>query len=237
MDVGNLDTRSLFQGHSLFSYDEENNSLFQERRARPFPSRVAGHAQRCGQYGASREGIRSQGDEGGGGRARPESSRPACKRCRESGGRVSACSGELPTHCRRGKSIAFDSVGEEGARRGGGSRPFGRSRGPLSGTERGPGRRTHYAAPTRPPVCVSGSRSRPTGGLGRVGSGVGAVPRVAGSGRWGSVGSSAWRRRPLPGPVLLCQPCGGHPLLVRKSSVSYPSECCVNAWYGAPSAA
>ena len=30
----------------------------------PFPSRVAGHAQRCGQYGASRGGIRSQGDEG-----------------------------------------------------------------------------------------------------------------------------------------------------------------------------
>ena len=41
----------------------------------------------------------------------------------------------------------------------------------------------------------------------------------------------------LPGPVLLCQPCGGHPLLVRKSSVSYPSVCCVNAWYGARSAA
>ena len=34
----------------------------------------------------------------------------------------------------------------------------------------------------------------------------------------GSVGSSAERRRPLPGPVLLCQPCGGHPFLVRKSS-------------------
>lgn len=31
----------------------------------PFPSRVAGHAQRCGQYGASRGGIRSQGEEGG----------------------------------------------------------------------------------------------------------------------------------------------------------------------------
>ena len=42
----------------------------------------------------------------------------------------------------------------------------------------------------------------------------------------GSVGSSAWRRRPLPGPVLVCQPCGGHPLLVRKSSVSYPSVLC-----------
>ena len=42
----------------------------------------------------------------------------------------------------------------------------------------------------------------------------------------GSVGSSAERRRPLPGPVLLCQPCGGHPLLVRKSSVSYPSVLC-----------
>ena len=42
----------------------------------------------------------------------------------------------------------------------------------------------------------------------------------------GSVGSSAERRRPLPGPGLLCQPCGGHPLLVRKSSVSYPSVLC-----------
>ena len=42
----------------------------------------------------------------------------------------------------------------------------------------------------------------------------------------GSVGSSAERRRPLPGPVLLCQPCGGQPLLVRKSSVSYPSVLC-----------
>ena len=31
-----------------------------------------------------------------------------------------------------------------------------------SRTERGTGRRTHYAAPTRPPVCVSGSRTRPT---------------------------------------------------------------------------
>ncbi len=65
----------------------------------------------------------------------------------------------------------------------------------------------------------------------------GGVPRVAGSGRMGYVGSSAWRRRPLPGPALLCQPCGGHPLLMRKSSVSYPSVCCVNAWYGARSAA
>eukprot|EP00900_Chrysochromulina_parva_P015108 jgi/Chrpa1/23599/Chrysochromulina_OHIO_Genome00026630-RA len=37
--------------------------------------------------------------------------------------------------------------------------------------------------------------------------------------------------------ALLCQPCGGHPLLVRKSSVSYLSVCCVNAWYGARSAA
>ena len=53
----------------------------------------------------------------------------------------------------------------------------------------------------------------------------------------GSVGSSAERRRPLPGPVLLCQPCGGHPLLVRKSSVSYPSVCCESARYGARSAA
>ena len=42
----------------------------------------------------------------------------------------------------------------------------------------------------------------------------------------GSVGCSAERRRPLPGPGLLCQPCGGHPLLVRKSSVSYPSVLC-----------
>ena len=38
----------------------------------------------------------------------------------------------------------------------------------------------------------------------------------------------------LPGPGLLCQPCGGHPLLVRKSSVSYnPSVCCVSDRYGA----
>ena len=44
----------------------------------PFPSRVAGHAQRCGQYGASRGGIRSQGEEGG--RARTDSRRPACNR-------------------------------------------------------------------------------------------------------------------------------------------------------------
>jgi hypothetical protein len=49
----------------------------------------------------------------------------------------------------------------------------------------------------------------------------------------------AARERPAPplGPVLLCQPCGGHPLVVRKSSVSYPRVCCVNAWYGARSAA
>ena len=37
-------------------------------------------------------------------------------------------------------------------------------------------------------------------------------------------------RATLPG--LLCQPCGGHPLSVRKSSVSYPSVCCVSARYG-----
>ena len=44
----------------------------------------------------------------------------------------------------------------------------------------------------------------------------------------GSVGSSAEHRRPLPGYVLLCQPCGGHPLLVRKSSVSFvPSSVCL----------
>ena len=36
---------------------------------------------------------------------------------------------------------------------------------------------------------------------------------------------------------VVCQPRGGHPLLVRKSSVSYPSVYCVNAWYGARSAA
>jgi hypothetical protein len=32
-------------------------------------------------------------------------------------------------------------------------------------------------------------------------------------------------------------PCGGHPLLVRKSSVSYPSVCCVSDRYGARSTA
>ena len=30
----------------------------------------------------------------------------------------------------------------------------------------------------------------------------------------------------------LCQPCGGHPLLVRKSSVGNPSLCCMSARYG-----
>ena len=62
------------------------------------------------------------------------------------------------------------------------------------------------------------------------------LPGVLGD--WGLwVAARAWRRRPIPGPVLLCQPCGGHPLLVRKSSVSYPSVCCVNAWYSARCAA
>ena len=36
----------------------------------------------------------------------------------------------------------------------------------------------------------------------------------------GSVGSSAERRRPLPGPVLSCQPCGGHPLLESEEELS-----------------
>ena len=50
---------------------------------------------------------------------------------------------------RRGKSIAFDSAGEEGAR-------FGRSRGLPSRTERGTGRRTHYAA-----CCMGQDRPPP----------------------------------------------------------------------------
>ena len=50
---------------------------FGERRARPFPSRVAGHAQRCGQYGASREGVRSQGGRGGEERGRNRPAQPA----------------------------------------------------------------------------------------------------------------------------------------------------------------
>jgi hypothetical protein len=49
--------------------------------------------------------------------------------------------------------------------------------------------------------------------------------------RWGV------RTQDLAASMLATLPCGGHPLLVRKSSVSYPSVCCVNAWYGARSAA
>ena len=150
------------------------------------------------------------------------------------------------------QSDAFGSAGGSAGRRApegaAVAAPSGGLGSPARGNERGTGRRTHYAAPTRPPVCVSGSRTRPTLG--------GELPAMVpcddctGWMYWGScwirrrsratscreramgsVGSSAERRRPLPGPVLLCQPCGGHPLLVRKSSVSYPSVCCVNAWY------
>ena len=88
----------------------------------PSLTRVAGHAQRSGQDGASRGGIRPRG-EGQGGSTAGLVSPPACERFarnREAGLRRARRS---PTRLLRGKSIAFDSAGEEGGRRGGGPPP------------------------------------------------------------------------------------------------------------------
>ena len=119
--------------------------------ARPFPlSRDAGHAHRSGQDGASRGGIRPKGERRG---ARPDSCRPRPAKDSQGIGRQGFVAlGGLRLAfgaARRGKSIAFDSAGEEGAR-------FGRSRGPPSRTERGTGRRTHYAA-----CCMGQDRPPP----------------------------------------------------------------------------
>ena len=67
--------------------------------------------------------------------------------------------------------------------------------------------------PTRPPVRVSGSSVSEEANLGIVSCWIRRRSRATSCQEWamGSVGSSAERRRPLPGPVLLCQPCRGHP--------------------------
>jgi hypothetical protein len=104
----------------------------------PSLSRVAGHAQRCGQYGASREGVRSrvgpEGDGGGGGGESAAEIAPpcACKRCRESGGRFRQCPSEPPRLSRGNRTRSW-------------------------GPERGPGRRTHYAAR----MSAGGTRTTP----------------------------------------------------------------------------
>ena len=92
------------------------------------------------------------------------------------------------------------------------------SRPPLSGdragTERGPGRRTHSHEANRGVSCWIRRRSRATS-CQEQNEQLARSNRSAGAGDRGN----AERRRPLPGPVLLCQPCRGHPLLVRKSNL------------------
>ena len=213
----------------------------EERRARvPFPSRVAGHAPRSSQDGASREGIRFQGGRAGGGGGGSTAEIRVALPARDSQGIGRRGFGSARANslaCRRGNRSR--SIARGGERPKGAVAPVRAVSGPLSGGVRERSRLAHpqYAAPTRPPVRICGSHTRPTRGI--VSCRIRRQSRATSCQEWamGSVGSSAERRRPLPGPVLLCQPCGGHPLLVRKSSVSYPSVCCVNAWYGARSAA
>jgi hypothetical protein len=127
----------------------------------PSLTRVAGHAQRCGRYGASR-GDQVQGGTRGR-RARTEVWRLSCIGCRESGAMFRHAR-VATAPLRAGKSLALG--GQRGGERGGpaggagavSARPSG-GRGPA-----GRSRRTHHAAPTRPPVCVCGSRTRPTMG-------------------------------------------------------------------------
>ena len=92
------------------------------------------------------------------------------------------------------------------------------SRAPLSGdragTERGPGRRTHSYEANRVVSCWIRRRSRATS-CQEQNEQLARSNRSAGAGDRGN----AERRRPLPGPVLLCQPCRSHPLLVRKSNL------------------
>ena len=66
----------------------------------------------------SRGGEAPKGDRG---ESAADLSRPACNRCRESGGRFRQCPGELPLLSRGNRTRSW-------------------------GPERGPGRRTHYAA-------------------------------------------------------------------------------------------
>ena len=109
-------------------------------------------------------------------------------------------------------------AGQRGGRpKGGRSPPSDGLGAPKRGTERGAGWRTHYAAPTRPPVRVSGSRTSPTKGFVscwiRRAEPCHELPGVLGVGRpMGSVGSSAERAAgaALPGPVLFVSTaCGG----------------------------
>ena len=159
--------------------------------------------------GAART-ARVEGGSGPGGRgrggARPDSCRPRPARDSQGIGRQGfvGLGGLRLAFCaaNRSRSIARGRRAAEG----GADRPlraFGRSRlsGPPSGTERGSGRRTHYAAPTsHPPTRVRewvSYEADPGGGLpARVPCddctewmycrvAVGAVPRVAWSGRWG----------------------------------------------------
>jgi len=123
----------------------------EERRARPFPSRVAGHAQRSSRYGASREGMRPPSWGGGRRMSAADACRPACVRFRESEGRFRRVR-ELPRSSAR-QSDAFGSAGEEGARRGGGGRPFGRARGPCAGDRAWTGS-AHPLRSTHPPTRV-----------------------------------------------------------------------------------
>jgi hypothetical protein len=199
----------------------------------PSLARVAGHAQRRARYGASR-GDRVRGDEGE--ESADGNVAPFLHRMQGIRRNVSSRSGRRgPTL--RGQSLALgeQSGDERGGPAGGRARVAPARRG-VGAPRDGVGVPTTQHPPAHPCACVGLVRGRPWD-VCHVGSGVGAVPRAARSGRRGMWVAARERRRPPLGPVLLCQPCGGHPLVVRKSSVSYPSVCCVNAWYGARSAA
>ena len=210
---------------------------FAERRARPFPYACRGSrpAERPGRRES--RGDQAQGGGAGGehGRTR-ESCRPRPARDSQGIGRQGfvGLGGLRLAFCaaNRSRSIARGRRAAEG----GADRPlraFGRSRAPPpragpSGDRVG-APTTQHPRPTRPPVCVSGSRTRPTLGEDYL-QGCRAMIVLSGcrvdvlscrcrsratsclERAMGSVGSSAERRRPLPGPGMLCQPCGGHPL-------------------------
>ena len=171
-----------------------------ERRARPSLTRVAGHAQRSGQDGASGGGIRSRGERRG---ARPDSCRPACERFagdREAGFRLARRTLRLAFGAaNRARSVARGKRAPEG---GAVAPPLGGLGAPKQ--DRAGNGSAHPLRSTHPPTRVREwvSYEADTGEEdyrqecravivldgctgGRVGSGVGAVPRVAESGRWG----------------------------------------------------
>ena len=138
-------------------------------RAFPYPTgaRVAGHAQRCGQDGASRGGV-IRGGEGGGSRARPESRGPPAKDASGNPGagfrQGARASGTTATsHFRRrgnpSRSVAWGGGGSTGgavapplrAASGGPKAKRGDREGDARSRGLGAGWRTHYAA-THPPA-------------------------------------------------------------------------------------